>query len=134
MNLGTTLAELDTALAAITGLRHIPYPDASVNAPQITLTLPDSIAFDETYRRGSDRLTLMAVLTVSMTDPRTGFASLLEYCAGSGAKSVKQAIEAGTYTQAADVRVATCDFDVYTFSGVPYYAAVFSIDIVGSGI
>lgn len=133
MNLSTAFTELGAALGTITGLRVQTFPDASVSAPQVTIAFPDSIEFDETYGRGSDRLTLQAVVFTSMTDPRTGFTALLAYCAGSGSSSVKAAIEAGTYTQSADVRVTGIDFDIYAVGGVSYYAAVFTIDVYGNG-
>lgn len=130
MNLATAIAELAAAVDAIPGLRVLAYPDAAVNSPQVTITMPDQVTFDETG--GSDRVTLMAVLMVAKEDPRTGFAALLDYCSGSGANSIRAAINRGQYTQDATVRATGIDLDIYTLGGVSYYAAVFSIDINGS--
>ena len=58
---------------------------------------------------------------------------LAAYVAGTGARSIKAVLESGTYTAFQTVRVASADFDVVSIAATDYLAAMFSIEITGSG-
>jgi hypothetical protein len=51
----------------------------------------------------------------------------------SGASSVKQVLESGTYTAFDELRVTSVEFDVVSIANTDYLAAMFDLDITGSG-
>lgn len=133
MNLADCMDQIAAQLDTITGLRVTPYPDGKVTPPAAVVTMPSDLTFDETYGRGSDRMTVPVVVLVSGSVPRKARNDLAAYCDGSGAKSLKAVLEAGTYTAFGSLRVTGVEFDVYQLGAVSYPAAIFSIDIMGSG-
>ena len=133
MDLSAVMDEIADQLDTIVGLRVVAYPDGQVNPPCAIVAMPSSLDFDETYGRGSDRLTLPVVVLVSGTVPRAARDALGAYCDGSGASSVKAVVEAGTYTSFDSVRVTGITFDAYTYGAVTYPAAIFDLDIYGNG-
>lgn len=136
MNLAGVMDQIAAQLDTITGLRVNAYPDGQINTPAAVVAMPESITFDETGGRGSDSMILHVVVLVSGTNARVARNQLAAYCDGSGPRSVKAVLEAGTYT-AFDVnglRVSGVDFDVYQESGAgPYPCAIFTLTITGSG-
>jgi hypothetical protein len=64
---------------------------------------------------------------------RTARDDLGAYCDGSGVKSIKQVLEAGVYTAMSSVRVSSATFEVVSVAAVEYLAAVFSVDVYGTG-
>ena len=91
------------------------------------------MTFDQTYGRGMDRLTLPVLVLVGKVTARTSRDKLVPYVSGSGTKSIKAVVEAGTYTSCDTVRVVKAEFDVIRVGGVDYAAAQFDLDITGSG-
>jgi hypothetical protein len=88
-------AGIATRLATIAGLRaHEDVPDV-VTPPAVTVRpAPETfITFDTTFARGSDDFTFIVTLFVSRSSDRAGQAALDAYLAGSGAQSIKAAIE-----------------------------------------
>lgn len=131
MNLHSVMTELGTALTGI-GLRvHVPGQNVSV--PAAIVALPDEITYDATYGRGSDRMVIPVVVLAGLVSDRTAVKALAAYADGSGAKSVKAALDGGTYTACDSVTVAQATFDTYSIAGTEYLAALFDVDITGSG-
>lgn len=133
MNIVDVMDQVATQLATITGLRVTAYPPDNVQVPAAVVSWPDSYTYDETYRRGMDRLTLPVLVLVQRTPDRVARSALAIYCNGSGSSSIKAVLESGTYTAFDSLRVESVAFDVVTFAGTDYTAATFSIDVVGSG-
>ena len=133
MNLASVMDAIGTQLDTIAGLRVYDFPADSITPPAAVLAYPDSITFDETYGRGMDRLMLPVLLMVGKANDRAARNNLLPYCAGSGTKSIKAVVEAGSYTAFDTVRVMSAEFDVVRIAGVDYAAALFDLDIAGSG-
>jgi hypothetical protein len=127
-NITTVMDDIGTALATITGLRVYDFPPKSAQPPFAFVDMPDEIAFDCTYQRGSDRTTLNVVVAVADVVDRMVRDQIAAYAAGSGAKSVKAVIEAATIGQT--VRVVSCKFQPVQVAGVFYFGAVFELDIV----
>lgn len=121
-------AQVDT----IAGLRVFDHPVDTINPPTALVALP-RINFDGAYGRGMDRWELPLMLMTGKVVDRAARDAMGPYVSGSGAKSIKQVVEAGTYTAFHTVRVTGCEFDVVTFGAVDYLAATFTLDIAGAG-
>lgn len=136
MNLATVIAELGAAASTIAGLRVLPWAAKTASPPALLFSLPEDITPNETYGRGSMKITgLPAVLLVGQSTTRTALAALSAYCAGSGAKSLVSAWQdyAG-YTQVQAITVRRIEPDFLSLAGVDYLGATFHLDIVGSGL
>lgn len=131
------LAEVMDALAAridtITGLRVHAHPPGRVTPPAAVVSYPEDGAYDETYGRGMDRMTVPVLLVVGKASDRAARDQLGAYVDGSGARSIKQVVEAGTYTAFGTAVVRWPEFDVMSIGGTDYLAAIFPIEITGSG-
>lgn len=133
MNLIDVMDELGGALSGIAGLRVFPYPPETVTPPAAIVAWPDSIDYATSYGRGMDQLTIPIVVVVGKVSARASALLLGEYADGSGARSVKAVVDGGTYTAMDSVTVTAGEFDVVTMAGVDYLAALFEVDVVGSG-
>ena len=109
-------------------------PTDQVNTPNAKIVLPELINFDQTYGRGSDRMTWPVLVLICKVDDRSLMSKVSEFCTGSGPKSIKTAIEGGTaYTSCDSVRVTSVRLDVVTWQGIDFQGALFELDIFGSG-
>ena len=133
MNLAAVMQAVADRLDTIAGLRCFAYPEAKLSPPGAVVLYPERITFDEAYQRGMDRATLPVLVVVGKVSDRSARARMGIYCDGSGAASVKQVLESGTYTAFDVVTVVGVDFDVATLAGTDYLAANFTLDIVGKG-
>ena len=133
VNLANVMDEIATQLATIAGLRVTAYPDGKVSPPAAVVTMPSTYTFDETYQRGGQRMTLPVVVLVSGTVPRTARNALAAYASATGAKSIKSVLESGTHAAFDQVTVTRVEFDAYQVGAVTYPAAIFDLDIYGSG-
>lgn len=134
MNVGSVMDALGSALETIDGLRVFPYWADRVTPPFAIVEFPEKIDYDLTMVRGGDRLSIKVIVGVARTDARTARDVLAVYADGSGASSVKAAIEAHTATAYGSVRVQSADFGLVTVAAVEYLAATFTVDIIGVGI
>lgn len=133
MNLADVMDEVATRLDTISGLRVFAYPPDRVEPPSAIVSYPGTYTYDETYGRGMDRMTLPVVVVVGKVSQRSARDALGAYVDGSGASSVKAVLESGTYTELDSLRVMSVEFDVVTIAGTDYVAALFDVDIAGSG-
>ena len=133
MNVNDVAEEIVTQLDTISGLRCHKGPPDSITPPAGILVLPDAIDFDETYGRGSDRMSWPLLVVVARVSDRTVMERIGVYCDGSGASSVKAVLEAGTYTAFHTLRVTRVEFDVLNWQNTDYHAAIFDLDIFGQG-
>jgi hypothetical protein len=120
-------------LEGLGDLRVWAYPPGSVSPPAAVVSYPEEIDFDKTYGRGADRMRLPLVLVVGKASDRAAREALGAYCDGSGPSSVKARLESGTFTDFDSLRVINIEFDVVSIGGVDYLAALFDLDIFGSG-
>ena len=133
MDVAASMQAVADRLDVITGLRCYGYPVGKVTPPAAVVSYPTALDFDETYGRGSDRLTLPVVLVVGKASDRAARDALGAYCNGTGPRSVKATLESGAYTAFDSIRVVSVDFDVYTIAAVDYLTAIFAIDLYGQG-
>lgn len=133
MILSDVMDQVATQLSTISGLRCFPYPPDSLVPPAAVVSFPEDIQFDGTYGRGMDKMTLPLMVVVGKTTDRVTRDLLSVYVNGSGAKSVKAVLEAGTYTAFDVVRVASVVFNGIQIAGTDYLNAEFTLEITGSG-
>lgn len=133
MNLSDVMTEVATQLDTIDGLRVFDWPVGTAVPPFGFVDYPTTYTFDGAYARGMDRLNLPVVVAVSKVGDRLAKDRLGQYVDGSGSKSVKAVLEAGTYTAFDSLRVQSVEFDVYQLGDAKYLAATFDLDIAGSG-
>jgi hypothetical protein len=133
MDIADVMDAVADQLSTIVGLRVHASPPGAIQPPAAVVSFPERIDFDATYGRGMDVLKLPVVLAVGRPTDRVTRDAMAGYCAGSGDTSLKAVLEDGVYTAFDTVRVASVDFDVVTIGAVDYMAAVFSLEISGSG-
>lgn len=132
MDLNNVVDELVTRLQTITALRVHAEPPGTVSPPAAVISWPE-VSYDGTYGRGMDTLTLPLVLVVGKASDRIARKTVNAYVNGSGARSIKAVLEAGTYTSFDVIRVASARFEVDSIGGIEFLAAVFSLEITGQG-
>jgi hypothetical protein len=125
--------ELVAQLGKIVGLRVYKGPPDSVSVPAAVVSLPERIQYQGAYRRGMNRITWPLVVLVARVSDRLVLTRLAEYCSSSGASSVAQVLEAGTWTACDVVTVMQAETDVVTWQGTDYAALLFDLEIVGTG-
>lgn len=125
--------DLGAALGAIDGLRVFDYWADRVTPPAAVVEWPEAITYDATMGRGGDRLTLPVLVMVGKADMRNAWQQLAAYAAGSGASSVKAAIERHPPIAYDSARVTRVEFGVTVVASVDYLAATFTVDLIGSG-
>lgn len=133
VNIATVQDELGTALATVDGLRVFAYQPSAIEPPAAIVGWPGPLTFDTTMARGSDRMTIAVWVLVSTADTRAARNALASYLDGADTKSIKNAIDSGTYTAFDSVRVQEATVDSFTVAGVDYLGAAFQLDIIGSG-
>ncbi|HEX6969858.1 MAG TPA: hypothetical protein VF174_13760 [Micromonosporaceae bacterium] len=126
---------LKTRLKTIAGLRVSDTVPGQVNPPAAVIA-PDSISFDSTMARGSDDFVFIVYLIVGTAVDRIGQDKLDGYLAGSGASSVKAAIEAdeslggvANFARVSGVR----QYGLIEYAGVQYIGAEFVVEVNASG-
>lgn len=132
-NVSGIMAGLATRVDTITGLRVYAYPADAVSVPAAVIAFPDEVTYDDTMARGADRVTIPVHVLVGKVSDRASAAKLNAYLAGSGASSIKAAIEADkTLSGAADTtRVTEATVTGVTVGGVELLSATFLVEVIG---
>ena len=125
-------AGLATALETITGLRCFDYVPDSLSPPAAVIE-PLEVTFDEAMGRGLDLYQAFILVIVGRMVDRSSSERLDAYLAGSGASSVKAAIEADkTLGGACSTLQVTEAFPrSVVVSGIDMTAYRFGVDIYG---
>ena len=133
LNIGAVMNGLGVRLATISGLRVYDFPADDVAVPAGVVGYPDPLEWDVTMDRDTDRATIPVHIVVSKVSDRASRDALTAYMAGSGAGTVKDAIEAEPTLggAAASVRVMDVRGVNIRIAGVDYVAATFNVDVVG---
>lgn len=133
MNLADVMDDIAEALRTIDDLNVFEWPPGTATPPAAIVGYPTTYTYDATYGRGMDTLNLPVVLILGRATAQSTRDQIAQYVNGSGAKSVKAVLESSPYSAFHTLRVMNVEFDTYELSGVPYAAAIFDIDIAGSG-
>jgi hypothetical protein len=123
---------LATRLDTITGVRVFDYIPDSVPTP-CAVVGNLTIEFDESFARGLDMGSVDCLLIVSRMNERGAQDKLDAYLAGSGAGSVKAAVEAdltlsGSVATCRVTRATPIEVDV---SGIKYFAYRYEVEVYG---
>lgn len=132
MNIGAVMDQLGTALSTVDKLRVVPYFPNSPSPPIAAIEWPE-IDYDATYGRGSDRITIGVDVLIGIADDRSTRDRISAYLDGTGSKSIKAALDGGTYTACSSVTVKSARVDYVTAGNVTYLAVMFQVDIFGNG-
>lgn len=124
---------IKTRLQTITGLRvHDIIPEDV--QPPAAVVVPAGGAFDATMGRGSDDMVFEIRLAVSDAVTRAAQDALDAYLAGSGASSIKAAVDGNLGGAVHFARVAGWDgYGDVTIGGVSYYGVTFTVEVTGAG-
>lgn len=129
LNVATVMDQIGNALKGVAGLRTFDFPPLSAQPPFAFVMMPESIDFDLTYGRGSDRLSLDVYVGVSSQVDRAARDEIALYAAGSGDKSIKAVLESAGIDAA--VRVVSASFEQITLGAGDYAGAIFRVDVAG---
>lgn len=132
-DISAVMDELGVTLDQIPDLRPFPYYADKVTPPAAIVGWPEELTFDTGMRRGSDAALFPVVVVVGRSDARTSRDRLAKYAAGSGAQSVKSAIEAHTGRAWSSARVTKAEFGIVSIAGVQYLSVTFDVDIAMRG-
>lgn len=86
MNFADVMDEIGDRLETVGGLRVYRYPADNVQPPCAEITYPEEYLFDETYGRGSDRMTIPVTLMVGRVSDRSARDRLAALVARSGVR------------------------------------------------
>jgi hypothetical protein len=116
-------------LATITGLRTTATIPDNPNPP-IALIAPNTIQFDDVFKRGMQTYSFNVLLIVGRADERSAQNSLDAYCASTGSSSIKLAIESDKTLggKVFDTRVTEMrNYGQLSIGEVIYLSAEFSV-------
>ena len=120
---------LATNLATITGLRTTATIPDNPNPP-IALISPNTVQFDDVFKRGMQTYSFNILLIVGRADERSAQNSLDAYCASTGSSSIKLAIESDKSLggKVFDTRVTEMrNYGQLSIGEVIYLSAEFSV-------
>lgn len=125
--------ELVARLQTISGLNVYKKAPGSVSTPAGIVFVPGEKTFSLAYARGMDHIVWPVLVLVGKVDDSTVIANLGAYLDGSGTKSIKAVLEAGTYTSFDAIFVASATTDPETWGDASYAGALFTVNIYGRG-
>jgi hypothetical protein len=123
---------LKTRLETISGLRAYDTVPGTINPPMaVVYPQPGTfLTFDTTLSRGSDDLTFLVHLFASTASDRAGQDALDSYLAGSGATSVKAAVEGQDVGEAHYMVVTEArNYGQTDYGGVTYLSVEFIVQV-----
>ncbi|HEV2778691.1 MAG TPA: hypothetical protein VGX25_04750 [Actinophytocola sp.] len=136
MDINAVFTGLANGADTIAGLNCFAYAPDAVPPPAF-FPFDVDIDFDKAFARGMDALIVRCRLLVSHADDRSGQKALKEYLAGSGSKSIKQALEADRTLGGAchDIHVQRATgYGLYEHALNQFFGAEFTALVIGSGV
>lgn len=132
-DLAAIIDGLTDNLGTIDKLRVQPEILDTVPIPCAIVGPPSSVTYDEVMARGADLYTFTVRVLVARASERAAQRALFGYTSGTGAKSIKAAIESDkTLGGAADtVRVTSAgNLGVYAYGEADYMGAEFTVEVI----
>ena len=133
LDLGPVMDAIGARLVG-TGLRVADYAADTVNPPQAIVSLPSAVEYDVVAGRGADRAVIPVMVLVGKVSDRAARDLMARYVSGTGAYSVKTAIEGagGDLDGAAQsVRVTLAlPPDVISIAAVEYLGCSFDVEVI----
>ena len=132
LDLNAVMDAIGARLVGVTGLRVYDYAADAASPPAAIVALPEMVEYDVVAGRGADRVVIPVTVLVGRVSDRAARDQLAQYVSGTGASSVKTAIEGGTGDLGAvahTVRVTEARIDVVTIGAVDYLGASFDVEV-----
>lgn len=133
LDLNAVMDAIGVRLSTVAGLRVADYAAQSVNPPQAIVSLPtEPVEYDAVMGRGADRAVIPITVLVGAVSDRASRDAIAAYVSGTGALSVKAAVEGTTGDlggAAQTVRVMTARIDIVTIGGQDYLGASFECEV-----
>lgn len=129
LDLGAVMAGIGTRLETIVGLRVSTYPADRANPPQAIVSLPEIVEYDAVMGRGADRVVIPVTVLVGKVSDRAARDKLARYVSGSGADSVKAAVDGELGGAAQTARVTGATISVVTIEAIEYLGASFDVEV-----
>ncbi len=123
LTVGAVMDALGVQLSTVTGLRVFDFEPLSAQPPFAFVGMPDTLTYDQTFGRGSDRMTIPVVVCVGNQVDRAARDAISAYADGA---SIKAALQAAT---AFSCRVTDVTFGSVMLAGGNYFGATFSVDV-----
>jgi len=131
-DISTLRTAIATNLSTITGLRTAATVPDQINPP-VAVVMPTSITYDTAFARsGGDEYEFSVMVIVGRVDERIAQNKLDAYCSGSGAQSIKAAIQSNRTLggKAFDCRVTSLrSYNQISVADVTYLAAEFAVQV-----
>jgi hypothetical protein len=128
LDLNAVMDAVGVRLLTIAGLRVYDFAADQVAVPAGIVGLPETIEYDSTFARGSDRVVIPVHLMVSKVSDRAGRDVLGPYIAGSGSKSVKATLDGTLGGTVQTARVMSTTPQTFRVSDVDYLGATFRVE------
>lgn len=129
LDLGAVMDAIGVRLATITGLRVADYPADTANPPQAIVSLPETVEYDSVMARGADRVVIPITVLVGKVSDRAARDAVGRYVSGSGADSIKAAVDGDLGGTAHTARVTGARINVVTIGAVDYLGASFDVEV-----
>lgn len=124
INVNTVMDAIGTALSTISGLRVFDFVPDSAYPPFAFVDLPEAVTYDNTMTRGTDFAVFPVFVAVGKLSDRAARDALAAYLAGTGASSIKAAVDSAGLR-----RVASATVDVMTIAAQDFLSAVFQVEV-----
>lgn len=128
-NVNAAMDALGARLLTISGLRVFDYPPDTLPVPAAVVAYP-TVTYDSVFARGADMLSFEVSVIVGRVEQRSARDALGTFLAGTGATSVKTAIDGNLGGAAHSARVASADVRTFSFNGIDYLGAVFVVEVI----
>lgn len=132
-DISTLRTAIATNLATVSGLRTAATVPDQINPP-VAVVMPTSITYDMAFARsGGDEYEFSVMVIVGRVDERMGQNKLDAFCSGTGAQSIKVAIESNRTLGGAafDCRVTSLrNYSQVSVADVTYLAAEFAVQVI----
>lgn len=132
LDLNAVMDAIGARLLGVTGLRVYDYAADAAAPPAAIVALPETVEYDTVAGRGADRVVIPVTVLVGKVSDRAARDQLAQYVSGTGASSIKTAIESGGSDLGAvahTVRVTQARVDVVTIQAIDYLGASFDVEV-----
>jgi hypothetical protein len=132
LDLNAVMDAIGARLVGVTGLRVYDYAADAANPPAAIVGMPETVEYDAAMGRGADRMVIPVTVLVGKVSDRAARDQLAQYVSGTGASSIKAAIETGNSDlggTAQTVRVTGARLEVVTIQAVEYLGATFDVEV-----
>jgi len=132
LDLNTVMDAIGARLVGVAGLRVYDYMADAAAPPAAIVSLPRLVEYDAVAGRGADRIVVPITVLVGRVSDRAARDALSQYIAGTGASSIKTAVEGSDPTLGGivqTVRVTEATVDVVTIQAIDYLGASFDVEV-----